>query len=108
MNRDELPCLDKFCSAYFHQDWYRYATDAEAVIRQYLEEEPRSAVVQAIDEIDRLLSMNLSEEQLRNILVYDLSCYYDPSFYGISYLEWLHWVQISLKLRTYQRVEVSA
>ncbi|MFE1747139.1 contact-dependent growth inhibition system immunity protein [Coleofasciculus sp. H7-2] len=92
-----VPALAQFLGAYFHQDWDLDDPDAKAVVHRYLTGESHSAVQQTINEIDRLLEMTSDDKQLRDILVYDLSCYYDPSFEEISNVEWLHWLQKSLK-----------
>jgi len=105
---DQLPNLAQFFGAYFHQDWDLEADDALGVIRNYLKEANFPSTQQTIKEIEQLIKMNLSEEQLRDIIVCDMSCNYDPSRYGISYLEWLYWVQTTLKQGTYQIVEASA
>ncbi|NEP45369.1 MAG: hypothetical protein F6K35_41580 [Okeania sp. SIO2H7] len=97
MIRKKLPNLEQFLSGYFHEDWKVQATDAEAVIQLYLNDGTTSIVPQVINEIDRLLGMNLSEEQLSDILIYDLGCCYDPQFQGMSDVEWLRWVRTSLK-----------
>lgn len=107
MMRDKFPKLSQFLGAYFHQDWYIDDADAKSVIRQYLKGEPNSAVQQAINEIDRLLNLNLDEKQLGDILIYDFCCYYDPSFYNLSYDDWLHWVQTTLKQGIEEIVAVS-
>ena len=97
MIREKLPNLEQFLSGYFHEDWKVQATDAETVIRLYLNDGTTSIVPQVINEIDRLLQMNLSEEQLGDLLIYDLGCCYDPQFQGMSDVEWLRWVRTSLK-----------
>jgi CdiI immunity protein len=109
MIKDKFPNLYQFFGGYFHEDWDLEAKDAEAVIHNYLnddyylnddnylnDEKPR-IVKQVIDEISLLLEMNLDRYQLSDVLADDLRCSYDPTFYGISDIEWLRWVQATLK-----------
>lgn len=108
MIAEKLPRLAQFFGAYFHQDWDVEAANALGVICNYLKEEPISTVQQSIKEIEQLLAMNLDEEPLKNLLQSDLSCYYDPTIYGISHSDWLHWVQASLKQGTSGMMALSA
>lgn len=107
MINDKLPTLAQFFGAYFHQGWDVEAHDALGVIRNYLDDEPTSIVQQTIKEIEQLLTINLDEEQLKNLLESNLSCYYDPTVYGISHSDWLHWIQVSLKQGTSGTVVLS-
>jgi hypothetical protein len=97
MIKDKFPNLYQFFGGYFHEDWDLEAKDAEAVIHNYLNDEKPRIVKQVIDEISQLLEMNLDRSQLSDILADDLRCSYDPTFYGISDIEWLRWVQATLK-----------
>lgn len=97
MNIDRFPALAQFCSCYFHQDWNLDTPDALGVIHNYLQDEPITQVQQTIEDIEQLVTQNFEANQLKEIMVFELSCYYDPTIYGISYADWLLWVQISLK-----------
>lgn len=97
MNMDSFPALAQFCSCYFHQDWNLDAPDALGAIHNYLQDEPITEVQQTIKDIENLVTQNFEPHQLKEIMVFELSCYYDPTVYGISYSDWLLWVQISLK-----------
>ncbi|MCT7950480.1 contact-dependent growth inhibition system immunity protein [Ancylothrix sp. C2] len=97
MIREQLPTLAHFFGAYFHQDWDLEAPNAEGVIRNYLQDEPFISVQQTITEINQLLEMKFSEDELKNILLFDFHCNYDPTFDGISYQDWLCWIQTFLK-----------
>ena len=97
MMRNKLPNLDQFFGGYFHEDWNLEAKDASAAVSHYLNDAPDPTVLKTIEELNQLLDMNLDEERLREIMIYDLSCCYDPEFYGISQTDWLRWIQTSLK-----------
>ena len=97
MTQEKFPSLAQFCSAYFHQTWDLEAPNALGVIHNYLHDESISQVQQTIKEIEKVLALYLETEQLHKFLENDLKCYYNPTVSGISYSDWLLWVQISLK-----------
>lgn len=97
MIEDKFSNLYQFFGGYFHEDWDLEAKDAKAVIHNYLNDEKPRIVKEIIDEISLLLEMNLDRGQLRDVLANDLKCSYDPTFYGISDIDWLKWVQATLK-----------
>lgn len=88
--------LEQFLGASFHQDWMSDSADSESAIRQYLAGESPSVVKTIIQELDRLLSLRLPEEKLRDVVLRDLGCYYEPNYKGQSMMEWLHSVRSSL------------
>jgi len=108
MTKEQLPALAQLCGAYFHQDWDLEAPDALGVIRNYLKDESISQTLQTIEEIDRLVSLNLEPQQLKNLLESELNCYYNPAVYGISHHSWLLWVQISLKQAVSKEIPLTA
>lgn len=108
MNTENFPGLAQFCSSYFHQDWNLEAPDALGLIHNYLEDEPITQVQQTLEDIENLLTQNLEPNQLKAMIVFEFSCYYDPTVYGISYADWLLWVQISLKQGIASKLALSA
>ena len=108
LTKKQLPAIAQMCRTYFHQEWNLEAPDALGVIRNYIKNESISQMLQTIEEIDRLLSLNLEPEQLKNLLESDLNCYYNPAVYGISHYSWLLWVQISLKQAISTEIPLSA
>lgn len=97
MKREQFTNLSQFLGAYFHPEWYLEYEDTKTVIQEFLTSETPKTIDETIRELKQLIKMNLSETELRNLLAYELGCYYDPSFYNSSYQEWLSWLQINLK-----------
>lgn len=98
MMRAKFPYLEQFLGAYFHQDWDLEDGNALEVICHYLRDESATIIPLVIDDIEHLLGLKWDEPSLRNVVIYELGCYYDPTCDGLSYGEWLRWVQMSLKL----------
>lgn len=47
-------------------------------------------------ELDALLALGLSEDELEPVLSWDLGCSYDPALDGIKRAEWLRSVRVRL------------
>src|SRR5438874_11551730 len=86
--------LVQFFGAYFHQDWDADDPTPEAVIRRFVTTNELEAVRKVVGELDDLLSLPLSEAELRRLLLDDLLCCYLPPD-GRSVRTWLTWVRDS-------------
>lgn len=100
MTANKFPYLFQFFGAYFHQDWDLEAQEDEGIIRNYLQESSLTAVKQTITEITQLLAMNFSEKRLKKFLIHELGCFYNPTSKGISYQDWLLWIENFIKKET--------
>jgi hypothetical protein len=99
-SEDFMKNLAQFLGAYFHQDWSLESTDAEGVLRSFMRNEPQETVRQVCDEIEQLLKRDLSDEELGSIVHGELGSYYSPAADGMTYRQWLHWIQTYLRRST--------
>lgn len=92
----QTPALDHLLGAYLHQDWRSEATDVWGVVDLFVNEEP--ALASALpSEIAVLLEEQLSESDLKKIVVDDRGGYYLADRSGGTYAAWLQ--QIADRVR---------
>lgn len=60
-----------------------------SALQSIVEAEPKEQISAGIAEIDALLSVPLTEGELRTILIDKAGCYFDPTSLGITYQQWL-------------------
>jgi hypothetical protein len=85
--------LFQFFGGYFHQDWaLDYKSDEDAV-KDFRTEASPDQIAAVIREIDELLSMGYSEEELRRIAHRELACDYNPSPDGLTMSDWIRRVR---------------
>lgn len=81
----DFQMLPAFVAGYLHQDWDTEYDDAADAVGDFASKEPPSTVDATVSELDALLSMELSDEELTRWLV-ENGCYYRPI---ASTREWL-------------------
>ncbi|MBV8195895.1 MAG: hypothetical protein JOY80_10250 [Candidatus Dormibacteraeota bacterium] len=85
----DFPALGRLCGAYFHQDWHEeYATTAQAV-DAFLRDAPPSLRTAVTGDIDRLLQLQLDDDELGRVLRDGLDCNYVPSIDEVTNEQWL-------------------
>jgi hypothetical protein len=94
---DRFPELRGLFGAYFHQDWEFDHNGPEEVIREYIADGPREDVQRAVAELEELLTLDLTEKQLEEVLSPGLRSDCVPSYVGESNREWLAAVAKQLK-----------
>jgi contact-dependent growth inhibition (CDI) system CdiI-like immunity protein len=99
--RDRYPALGELFDGYFHQDWMLDDPTPEAAIGRYLQAEPTQAL-RALEELTDLLAEGHREETLRELVFFELHCYYDPTAHGGSVREWLESVKSQLETPPYR------
>ncbi len=92
----EFPELEQFLGGYFHQDWKDFHGSAEMAIEEYAINSSKDELSHTVQELDRLLSLGLSEAELDYAICKELGCYYNPKPRGRSMTEWLRWVRATL------------
>ena len=97
----EHDALSELFSAYLHQDWGDEFSDEFSAVKAMIESEPQASVSQASIEIDGLLRSNLSEEEIAEVIMDQVGCYYDPASANQSYRDWL--AAVSRQLKGYAR-----
>lgn len=96
--KEQFPNLFQLLGGYFHQDWCCDDPDAEAVLRRFMNDATPGDVQAVVDDIDRLLGGNLTDDQLKRIVGFGCYYYYDPTADGMSHTEWFRWVQNQLRI----------
>lgn len=92
-----LDSLKQLLGCYFHQDWSDEFNDDASALRAIVENEPKDRIEKAIVEIIFLVGAELTERELRAILVDQVGCFFEPSSLGLNYTRWLERVRILLK-----------
>jgi hypothetical protein len=90
------PSLRYFFACYFHQDWGDDGS-FEDVVRVFLAENRVDTVIPATRELEEFLRLDISEKDLRDILLYDLGSYVHAPGLGLTYRQWLEAVLAILK-----------
>lgn len=94
--------LGQFLGAYFHQDWMHIkirpdwspeSADAESVVRYFIDESSPEILKNVADDIDELLAVGMSEEELQQFLYRELGSYYLTTADGVSPGDWLRSVR---------------
>jgi CdiI immunity protein len=93
MMHKNLEALKLLLGCYFHQDWPDEFSDEVAALEAVIRSEPEDQLAAGVDEITNLLVAQISENDLRAILIDQVGCYFDPSSEGISYVQWLERVR---------------
>jgi hypothetical protein len=100
--------LGQFLGAYFHQDWMHVRVrpdwtvdnaDAESVVRFFINGNAPERLKKIAEEIEELLALGMSEDELQKLLYTELGIYYMPTADGISYSNWLRSVRDALVSR---------
>jgi len=85
----EMKALEQILGCYFHQDWVDEFESDEVALRAIIDSEPIEQIRAGVMEIDELLASNLSEDQLKTVLMNKFGCYFDPGAIGATYENWL-------------------
>jgi hypothetical protein len=94
--------LGQFLSAYFNQDWMHIKirpdwtpknADAASVVRYFIDQSPPELLKKVAEDIDELLTVGMSEEELQQFLYAKLGSYYMPTADGVSPSDWLRSVR---------------
>lgn len=84
-----LEASSQLFGSYLHQDWVEEFGNDVAAVLAMAESEPKEALAAASSEIRGLLSSDLSDAELANIMTNEVGCYFDPGSKGKTYHEWL-------------------
>ena len=84
--------LVQLLGGYFHEDWVLDHSTAEECLDQMLEEAPLQQQREGAAEIARLLSGRLCENQIRDVLLYEVGCAYTVETDGYDASSWLRHV----------------
>ncbi|WP_139232402.1 contact-dependent growth inhibition system immunity protein [Pseudomonas sp. NFACC46-3] len=80
--RNKYPGLFQFLGCYFHQDWMCESPEPDGMIRLFVSDSVPETIDAVKQEILKLLAADISEEELRGILMDEMPC---------NYCYWLDW-----------------
>jgi hypothetical protein len=98
MKQERFPAMSQLLGAYFHQDWMLLNSDGAEVVRSIVAETSPDYLSQAAHEIDELLDLRLTEDELAQLFYPELGIYFIPSVDGISYSDWLRSVRDAFRV----------
>lgn len=93
MNHEQFAAMSQLLGAYFDQDWMLLYADGPAVVRAIVAETSPDYLRQAAHEIDELLGLGMTEDELAKLFYPELGIYFIPPVDGVSYGDWLRSVR---------------
>lgn len=81
----------------FHEGWSDEHASAEACLERLLDDATTERKQAAAAEIDALLGGGLCENQVRDVLLYEIGCWYAPEIDGLEASSWLTHVASRLR-----------
>ncbi len=84
MSFNKTSALEQLLGCYFHQDWASEFDDDVAAFQAIILAESQEMIAEGLGEINILLATELSENDLRKMLVDQIACYFDPSSDGLT------------------------
>lgn len=94
-----FPELFQFLAGYFHQDWNCEYDSEDNVVRSFISDSSKETISQVKIELQTLLIKTQNEEELKDILFNELSCYYYYPYAWSSGKAWLEHVLSMLSPR---------
>lgn len=91
----KYPALCHLAQTYFNQDWMYEGDTAKAVLENYRRGTDAEVRAQLVNEVDRILDDNLSDDALDHLLA-NLDLDYDPVADGLTNRRWLLLVRAEL------------
>jgi hypothetical protein len=76
MESKNYPRLYQFLGAYFHEDWMCEFEISDDIVKSFLSDSSAESVLRVKLEINALLLLNLTETELRDFLLGEMSCCY--------------------------------
>lgn len=86
---EKIENLAQLLGGYFHQDWADEFDSDETALQAIIDSETTDQIRAGVEELERLLADTRSEIELRDFLINEVGCYFDPESQGISYEQWL-------------------
>lgn len=93
MNYESVRTLGQVLGCYFHQDWPDEFDSDHAALQEILKAESIERLKICAEEIEEILNAHLSESDLRELLINEVGCYFEPASNGMTYKQWLVVVQ---------------
>lgn len=96
IEKDKFTVLEQLLGSYFHQDWPLEHDSYRGVVDEMCASEPVLIIQAAVAELTSLLEKFPTEDNLRQNLVNEIGCYFEPNSEGLTYREWLEQVKLFL------------
>lgn len=98
MMNNVMDKLRQFFSGYFHEDWPLEAASSDQVLAAYLRQRHSpDDLIRLAASIDSYTRATADDEELEQLLLADLGCYYVPAADGLSARAWLGRVATQLR-----------
>ena len=91
-----FPHLQYLFGAYFHQDFFEDFGDCQSAVGAFVRENQEAYVQSALADLDRLVSLGLTEPEL-DYIIDELGCYYAFSVDDLYPSEWLAQVREQIR-----------
>jgi hypothetical protein len=92
-----FPALRRFFGGYFHQDWQQDYSSTRDAVTAYLHDVPPASAATTVEELDRMLAMQLDDATLGMLLRESFGCNYVPQVDELSNRAWLERVRDALR-----------
>ncbi|HWN66613.1 MAG TPA: contact-dependent growth inhibition system immunity protein, partial [Haliangium sp.] len=90
---DSYPKLGQFLGGYFHQSWpddhVLAGASFEDVVRYFQAMNPAATVGRTTRELEEFLGLELTEKELRDVLLYEFNSQLRAPGLGLTYRQWL-------------------
>jgi hypothetical protein len=97
VGRERFPDLRQLFGGYLFQDWSHLYESAEEAIDDAVARYSDGRLSAMLAQLNELRTLGLSEEELDDVLVYDLSCNYNVEADGLTNSQWLEAVAAQLR-----------
>jgi hypothetical protein len=85
----DYPALSQLLAGYYHQDWRQDHATPDAALHAFAENASPETVIEASDDIDRLIDEGFDEGGLARMLADGFDCNYVPEANGLTAVGWL-------------------
>jgi hypothetical protein len=96
VGRERFPELRQLFGGYLFQDWSHLYESAEEAIDDAVARYSDGRLSATLAQLNELRTLGLSEEELDDVLLYDLSCNYNVEADGLTNSQWLEAVAAQL------------
>jgi CdiI immunity protein len=85
----DYPALAQLLAGYYHQDWREDHATPDAALHAFVEDASPDTVIEASNDIDRLIDEGFDDAGLTRMLADGFDCNYVPAANGLTSAGWL-------------------
>jgi hypothetical protein len=89
----DYPALAQLLAGYYHQDWPQDHATPDAALHAFADDASPDTVVEASEDIGRLVDEGFDDAGLTRILADGFDCNYVPEAHGLTAMGWLSHVR---------------